>query len=410
MNQIAQPLWPDPPAAGPLGDGRLATTRLRPENLAELCQAVAEHARDGQAVYPQGGATALDYGGIPGRPGVAIDIRSLCQVIDYPHADMTVTVQAGITAAELSAVLAEHNQRLLIEIPQADRATLGGVYATNTYGSRRFGLGRPRDQIIGVSFVTAAGIEVKGGGRVVKNVAGYDFPKLLTGSMGTLGIITQMTLKVRPRPEASAFVWVPLASLSSLGSTLDALNTSDARPVALDLLSEATARQIGGALNLPAGDWVLAIGLEDNATSVSWQLSRLMIELGRTDFAVLRDQHAGAGWAGLTELVVTEPGPVSCVVSIRPSSVIPFLESIVPEALGRAGACRQRANPRACAGRLDAGASRDTDRAISRPRRARQWDRGSSSLPHRLEGTARRLGPASSRLGTGQAGQAGSRP
>jgi glycolate oxidase FAD binding subunit len=251
-------------------------------------------------------------------------------VIDYPHADMTITVQAGITAASLHSVLAEQNQRLLIDIPQADRATLGGVFATNTSGSRRFGLGRPRDQIIGVSFVTSAGIEVKGGGRVVKNVAGYDMPKLLTGSMGTLGLITQMTLKVRPRPEASAIVWVPFTSLASLGDTLEALNTSGSRPVALDLLSLSAARIIGEPLNAPAGDWVLIIGLEDNATSLSWQINRLMIELGRADLTIFQDEHAVAGWAGLTEFSAAELGPVSCVVSIRPSGVIPFVESIDP--------------------------------------------------------------------------------
>ena len=98
-------------------------------------------------------------------------------MIDYPHADMTITVEAGITAAALRAVLAEQNQRLLIDVPQADRATLGGVFATNTCGPRRFGLGRPRDQIIGVSFVTSEGVEVKGGGRVVKNVAGLRLPQ-----------------------------------------------------------------------------------------------------------------------------------------------------------------------------------------------------------------------------------------
>ncbi len=330
MNQTARTSWPDPPAAGPLGDGRPASARLRPETVADLCLAVGEHAGAGLAIYPQGGATALEYGGIPGRPGVAIDTRSLCRVIDYPHADMTITVQAGITAAALHAVLAEQNQRLLIDIPQADRATLGGVFATNTCGPRRFGLGRPRDQIIGVSFVTSAGIEVKGGGRVVKNVAGYDLPRLLTGSMGTLGIITQMTLKVRPRPEASAVVWVPFTSLASIGDTLDGLNTSGSRPVALDLLSPLAARTIGEPLNVPAGDWVLVIGLEDNATSLSWQLNRLMIELGRADLTILQDQHAAAGWASLTEFSAADLGPVSCVVSIRPSGVIPFVESIDP--------------------------------------------------------------------------------
>ena len=198
--------WPDSPDAAPLGDGRRAVAVDRPESVAALREAVARRASEGLAIYPQGGRTSLDYGGIPRRPGVALDVTALDGVIDYPAADMTVTVGAGITLAKLQAVLATEGQFLPIDAPHAERATLGGVYATNTCGPRRFGWGRPRDQIIGVSFVTADGKEVKGGGRVVKNVAGYDFPKLMTGSMGTLGIITQMTLKVRPRPGASVLV------------------------------------------------------------------------------------------------------------------------------------------------------------------------------------------------------------
>ena len=138
-------------------------------------------------------------------------------------------------------------------------------------------------------------------------------------------------------PEASAIVWVPFTSLASLGGTLEALNTSGSRPVALDLLSAPAARIIGEPLNVPAGDWVLVIGLEDNATSVNWQINRLMIELGRADLTVLQDEHAAAGWAGLTEFSAAELGPVSCVVSIRPSGVIPFVESIDPGA----GPCRR---------------------------------------------------------------------
>ena len=141
-----------------------------------------------------------------------------------------------MTLSALRAILAEQHQRVLVDAPDPDRATLGGIYATNTSGPRRYAAGRPRDQIIGVSFVTSEGVVVKGGGRVVKNVAGYDFPKLLTGSMGTLGIITQLTLKVRPIPEASAIVWVPFWNPKSLADTLDQLNTSGTRPIALELL------------------------------------------------------------------------------------------------------------------------------------------------------------------------------
>jgi glycolate oxidase FAD binding subunit len=298
--------------------------------LDELCQAVREYVKQGHAIYAQGGLTAIDYGDVPLRPGVAIDLRSLAQVVDYPHADMTVTVQAGITANALRAILAQQNQRLLIDVPQGDKATLGGVYATNTSGPRRLGLGRPRDQIIGVSFVTSEGVEVKGGGRVVKNVAGYDFPKLLTGSLGTLGIITQMTLKVRPIPVASVLAWMPAASLDAAGDALDALNVSGARPVALELLNRPAALEIGVPLSLPASHWVVVIGLEDNAASVRWQTDRLIAELGRPDVEVRRDAAAASLWSALIEQPAAAPGPVSCFASVRPSRVAHLLDQLDP--------------------------------------------------------------------------------
>jgi len=185
---------------------------------------------------------------------------------------MTITVQAGMTLSALRAILAEQHQRVLVDAPLPDRATLGGIYATNTSGPRRYGSGRPRDQIIGVSFVTSPGLVIKGGGRVVKNVAGYDFPKLLTGSLGTLGIMTQLTLKVRPIPEASVLVWVPFTTLKSLAAALDQLNTSGTRPIALELLNGSGARTVGQTLGLPAEQGVLVIGFEDNIGSIGWQL------------------------------------------------------------------------------------------------------------------------------------------
>ncbi len=237
-------LWPETSAGGVLGDGRFAFATDRPSTLENLGDVVARRVREGHAIYPQGGATALDYGGVPARPGVAVDLRGLDRVVDYPAADMTITIESGITLDRLRKTLAEQGQRLVLEAPQSSRATLGGIFATNASGPRRFGLGRPRDQIIGIRFVDARGESIKGGGRVVKNVAGYDLPRLLTGSMGTLGIIAEMTLKVRPLPEASALAWCRFHRLLDAAQAVDRLNTSNTRPVAIELMNGPAASRI----------------------------------------------------------------------------------------------------------------------------------------------------------------------
>ena len=322
--------WPDTPEAGTLGDGRNALATFRPTSVADLCQTVRDQVARGAAIYPQGGRTALDYGSPPRRPGVAVDTTGISQLIDYPYADMTITVEAGMTLAALRGVLAVQHQRVQVDAPRADRATLGGIYATNTSGPRRFSAGRPRDQIIGVSFVTSDGVVVKGGGRVVKNVAGYDFPKLLTGSMGTLGIITQMTLKVRPIPEAAALVWIPFWNPKNLADTLEGLNTSATRPVALELLNASGARAVGQGLGLPTGPGIIVIGYEDNAPSVRWQLDKLKTELDRNDFAVLEGADAEPLWSALTEFQAANDRSVSFVASIRPSSLASFIDGLDP--------------------------------------------------------------------------------
>jgi glycolate oxidase FAD binding subunit len=323
--------WPESPAGGTLGDGRNALATIRPTRTEEACELVREQVAAGNAIYPQGGRTSLEYGGVPRRPGVAIDTTGISRLIDYPFADMTITVEAGVTLAALGSILAEKHQRVLVDAPDPDRATLGGIYATNTSGPRRYAAGRPRDQIIGVSFITSAGVVVKGGGRVVKNVAGYDFPKLLTGSMGTLGIITQLTLKVRPVPEATALVWAPFWNLMSLADTLDRLNTSATRPIALELLNGPAARAVGHGLGLPTGSGIIAIGYEDNAGSVRWQLDRLKSELARDDIAIVEGADAQPLWKALTDFPAARVGPVTIVANIRPSSSASFVEALNPE-------------------------------------------------------------------------------
>ena len=244
---------------------------------------------------------------------------------------------------------------MLVDAPDPDRATLGGIYATNTSGPRRYAAGRPRDQIIGVSFVTSEGVVVKGGGRVVKNVAGYDFPKLLTGSMGTLGIITQLTLKVRPIPEASAIVWVPFWNPKSLADTLDQLNTSGTRPVALEFLNGSGARTVGQGLGLPTGQGILAIGYEDNAGSVRWQIDRLKSELGRaTTSRSSRERMRSRLWKALTDFQAVDAR--SGQLRRESSSVVGRVvrRGPRPGTMVGAGPRGQWDRPRPCTGRVDA--------------------------------------------------------
>ncbi len=273
----------------------------RPATVAEVGDLVRQVRTARHGVYPVGGRTTLDVGLPPTKPGVALDTTALNGVIDYPARDMTITVQAGITVAALRAELAKEGQWLPVDVASPERATLGGVVALNQSGPRRCGYGTLRDYVIGISFVTDDGVEVKAGGRVVKNVAGYDLMKLQIGAVGTLGVVTQVTLKVKPKPEAAAAV-VFGCSGDALGPVLDLLHNSKSRPVAVEVLN----REAWRAADLgPAGDspWVVAVGFEEKAATVAWQRATLLDELKTAPVRDVADApDSGKMWAALTAL------------------------------------------------------------------------------------------------------------
>ena len=244
---------------------------------------------------------------------------------------------------------------------------------------------------------------------IVKNVAGYDFPKLLTGSMGTLGIITQVTLKVRPIPEASAIAWIPFHQASTIAEALDRLNTSGTRPIAIDLLNSEAGLLVGRVLSVPTAAWVLVIGFDDNADSVRWQIGRLKDELAQGDMVVIEHDRAATMWESLTEFQALKLGPISFVANLRPSQVVSFVDQL-GEALVDPGERRQRdrAGPRAR--RLDHRSGCDGDRHSSSSGTRGRWRIGSFALPDGVERTPRRVGIRPAGLDDGRAGQAGSRP
>jgi glycolate oxidase FAD binding subunit len=176
--------------------------RLDRQWFGELADAVAAAER----VNAVGARTQWEVGGPP--PADAIEVRVASGVIAYDPDDLTVTVAAGTTCAELATVLGEQRQQCPLD-PRDPQATVGGVLACGLSGLRRLRWGPVRDQVLEVRFVTADGTLVKGGGPTVKNVSGYDLPRLLVGSLGTLGVIARVTLRCQPEPAAS--VWCTTA-------------------------------------------------------------------------------------------------------------------------------------------------------------------------------------------------------
>lgn len=190
----------DPAQPRVLLDGRAPEAAARPRSDAEVQMILALAHEHGLAVAPIGGGTMLGLGMPPERYDLALDLATMDGVVDYEPDDFTITVEAGMPLAALQRRLAEHGQFVPLDQAQFERATVGGIAAVGRGGLRRRAFGYPRDWVIGMRMVRADGTPIKGGGRVVKNVSGYDLPKLFCGSLGTLGVIVEVTFKLRPLP------------------------------------------------------------------------------------------------------------------------------------------------------------------------------------------------------------------
>ncbi len=226
-------------------DGLLPSCAVTPRSPEEAARALAAANGAGLAVIPFGGGTMMDFGNIPVRYDVALDLRGLQRVVEYTPEDLTVTVEAGLRLSDVNALLAERGQFLPFDPPYGEDATIGGIVATNAAGLSRHQYDAPRDRLIGVTVALADGRLTKAGGRVVKNVAGYDLCKLYCGSMGTLGVIVAATFKVAPLPRQEA-VWV--AAFPSARDAFAVGFTALAQPLALralEVISPALAASGG---------------------------------------------------------------------------------------------------------------------------------------------------------------------
>jgi glycolate oxidase FAD binding subunit len=173
---------------------------LKPASEQQLAAALRLSNESGLAVIPRGGATKLAWGNPPSRADLILSTARLNRVLEHAWADLTVTAEAGCTIQILQEALAQHGQRLALDPLWPEKATVGGILSTNDSGALRLRFGSLRDLIIGVTIALPDGTLASSGGKVVKNVAGYDLPKLVTGGFGTLGVITSAVFRLHPLP------------------------------------------------------------------------------------------------------------------------------------------------------------------------------------------------------------------
>jgi glycolate oxidase FAD binding subunit len=237
---------------------------VEPESVDELAELVRKCESDALALAPLGAARTLSQ--IRRAPvAFGVSLTRLRRVIAYESDDMTLTLQAGATLAEVARITGERRQRLPADASDPASTTVGALIGAAHAGPLRLSEGTVRDNLIGIEFVGARGRIVRAGGRVVKNVAGYDLMKVMTGSFGTLGIVTEATFKVRPMAEEFAIARAGFADADDAFAAASAL--IDALPLAhLELLSEAPSARLGHR-----GRIALLAGLSGNAPEIAHQ-------------------------------------------------------------------------------------------------------------------------------------------
>jgi glycolate oxidase FAD binding subunit len=236
---------------------------LAPTTPAELAEALRQAAARGRTIALAGNSSKRRMAGPIEVADAAITTTALRRVIEYEPRDLTIGVEAGLPWSELTRILAANRQMIPLDPPFGDRATVGGVVASNSSGPRRLLYGTARDLVIGMRFATLEGKLVQSGGMVVKNVAGLDMAKLMIGSFGTLAAIAAVNFKLQPAPETERSFLLPFDSLPDALAASSRILASVLQPAAVDLLNPAAGVAFGHRA------WLLAVRAGGSAASVN---------------------------------------------------------------------------------------------------------------------------------------------
>ena len=335
LRQDTEPFWQERVEKAVAPGTSIACT-VYPNTQEELAALIACARQNRWRVLPCGSGSKLDWGGLVEGVNIAVSTARLNRLVEHAVGDLTVTAAAGMKFADLQAVLGAAGQFLPIDPAYPQQATLGGIVATADTGSLRHRYRGVRDLLLGITFVRSDGKIAVAGGRVVKNVAGYDLMKLFTGSYGTLGIISQVTFRVYPLPESSGTV-ILTGETGALTQATQILLSSALTPTAVDLLSPDLVTKLG--LGKGTG---LIVRFQSIAESVQQQSARLL-EVGEKlglqgTKCSENDEHQL--WQRLPETMwnCNTKSAIICKIGIRPSEAVKAINELpIQDALIHAG-------------------------------------------------------------------------
>jgi glycolate oxidase subunit GlcD len=307
--------------SNPRAAGR--SLEVAPQSAEAAAQVIQLAMKQDMAVVPAGAATWIDAGNLLSRSDLLVTTRRMTRMLKHEPADLVATAEAGLRLSSFQTHLAQAGQWLPIDPPDDGRATLGGVAATGLGGPHSFGFGLPRSFVIGMKVVLSDGRAIKAGGSVVKNVAGYDLCKLFTGSYGTLGLITELTFKLRPLPAESRTVMASgsLAPLINAGHKV----YSKLAPVAIELISSRLAKDLEIVNELESALMMRFVG---SARSVVAQTAQAL-KLFRDDGVRCATQDEDSQpWSKLSAVPLQSHDDLSWRVALRPTDLISFLGEV----------------------------------------------------------------------------------
>jgi glycolate oxidase FAD binding subunit len=311
-------------------DGVLPRIVVTPATIEQVTRVVALASQHEATLLVRGGGSRMNVGGIAERIDVLLETNKLARLLEHEAPDLTCHVEAGITLAALQAQLATKGQWLALDPPDAAQATIGGLLASNASGPKRLRHGSARDLVIGLSVVQANGEVTRSGGRVVKNVAGYDLNKLYVGSFGTLGVIVEANFKLQPLPQAERTLLLTYPNASDAMQTVIALLSSLLTPSAIELIDPGAASDMSDffGIHLPTNGYTLAIDFEGSPTTLDRQIDETRL-LARQHGALQGDDLAGEAQQSFWEAVREHTeGTLTCKVVILVTHMARYLEHV----------------------------------------------------------------------------------